>query len=71
MTIPDVCVKVLEFTATHDVDKVMQMLFRPVCEELLNFPAIIVKSPSAASFSAGKVSALAMHDISASDSPVM
>ncbi len=71
MTIPDIRVQVLEFTAAHDVDKVMQMIFRPVCKELFNFLAVIVISPSTALFSAGKVSALAMHDISASDSLIM
>ncbi len=71
MTVLDVRVQVLGFTASHDIDKVVQMIFRPVCEELLNFLTVIVISPSTARFSAGEVSALAMYDVSAPDSLVL
>ena len=63
MTFHDVRVQILDLTAAHGIDEVQQVIFRAVCEELLDLLAVIVVSPSTAFFSASEIPALAMHDL--------
>jgi hypothetical protein len=48
MTYPDFRCKVLTFTAAHGIDKVLLVFSCTAAYELLDFLAVIVKSPSAA-----------------------
>ena len=71
MSLPDVCVQVLQFAAAHSINKVLLVVFCTAAYELPDSIAVLVIGPAPAKFSAGEIPTLAMDDIPASDLPIM